>query len=284
MKSSPRRTQRDASRPRLRRRSSVSPRWARLPSSRLAAADNTAGARRRRPTAHRSMRHRPRCSSPLPTRSAPTNTVDVACNGTPIARRLDRRLVSTAVSLTVAVPNPLPKGECAVSWVVSQPDGRPRQLDVLVHRGQRPRCRASCLPGTTPVASVRLPAAARPSRRHRWRRRPRTSAGIGLRRAARSVPAADLAGRRRAVRRAGADRHRLAGGRRVHPHRALLALGVAAHVGVRDLQRRVRARPDLRRGHRRLAVADVVGRPHRHHTGHRRAGQGDLRRRSPGGW
>ena len=57
-------------------------------------------------------------ASPLGT----TNTVEVACNGTPIA------VGSAAVgldgkSLTVTVPNPLPKGDCVVSWLVSQPDG-----------------------------------------------------------------------------------------------------------------------------------------------------------------
>ncbi|MBK5332817.1 MAG: copper resistance protein CopC/CopD [Ilumatobacteraceae bacterium] len=52
-----------------------------------------------------------------------TNTVQVACNGSPIA------VGSPAVgldglSLSVTVPNPLPKGECVVSWQVSQPDAQ----------------------------------------------------------------------------------------------------------------------------------------------------------------
>lgn len=52
-----------------------------------------------------------------------TNTVEVACNGSPIA------VGSPAVgldgtSLSVTVPNPLPKGECVVSWQVSQPDAQ----------------------------------------------------------------------------------------------------------------------------------------------------------------
>ena len=51
-----------------------------------------------------------------------TNTVEVVCNGSPYAVGTPQVGVD-GVSLTVSVPNPLPKGECVVSWLVSQPDG-----------------------------------------------------------------------------------------------------------------------------------------------------------------
>jgi copper transport protein len=51
-----------------------------------------------------------------------TNTVEVVCNGSPIAVGTPQVGID-GVSLTVSVPNPLPKGECVVSWLVSQPDG-----------------------------------------------------------------------------------------------------------------------------------------------------------------
>ncbi len=52
-----------------------------------------------------------------------TNTVEVVCNGAPIAVGTPQ-VGLDGVSLTVSVPNPLPKGECAVSWLVTQPDGQ----------------------------------------------------------------------------------------------------------------------------------------------------------------
>ncbi|HEX3087233.1 MAG TPA: CopD family protein [Ilumatobacteraceae bacterium] len=52
-----------------------------------------------------------------------TNTVEVVCNGSPIAVGTPAVGVD-GISLSVAVPNPLPKGECAVSWLVTQPDGQ----------------------------------------------------------------------------------------------------------------------------------------------------------------
>lgn len=51
-----------------------------------------------------------------------TNTVEVVCNGSPFAVGTPQVGID-GVSLTVSVPNPLPKGECVVSWLVSQPDG-----------------------------------------------------------------------------------------------------------------------------------------------------------------
>ena len=52
-----------------------------------------------------------------------TNTVQVACNGSPIAVG-SPAVGLDGVSLSVTVPNPLPKGECVVSWQVSQPDAQ----------------------------------------------------------------------------------------------------------------------------------------------------------------
>ncbi|MEO8265635.1 MAG: CopD family protein [Ilumatobacteraceae bacterium] len=52
-----------------------------------------------------------------------TNAIDVVCNGSPIAVGTPQ-VGLDAVSLSVSVPNPLPKGECAVAWQVSQPDGQ----------------------------------------------------------------------------------------------------------------------------------------------------------------
>ncbi|MEO7371420.1 MAG: copper resistance protein CopC, partial [Ilumatobacteraceae bacterium] len=51
-----------------------------------------------------------------------TNSVEVVCNGAPIAVGTPAVGVD-GVSLSVSVPNPLPKGQCVVSWLVSQPDG-----------------------------------------------------------------------------------------------------------------------------------------------------------------
>ena len=52
-----------------------------------------------------------------------TNTVEVVCNSAPIAVGTPQVGVD-GVSLSVSIPNPLPKGECAVSWLVTQPDGQ----------------------------------------------------------------------------------------------------------------------------------------------------------------
>ena len=52
-----------------------------------------------------------------------TNTVEVVCGGAPIAVGTPQVGID-GVSLTVSVPNPLPKGECVVSWLVTQPDGQ----------------------------------------------------------------------------------------------------------------------------------------------------------------
>ncbi|HEX2785108.1 MAG TPA: CopD family protein [Ilumatobacteraceae bacterium] len=51
------------------------------------------------------------------------NNVQVVCNGSPFAVGTPQVGVD-GVSLTVPVPNPLPKGDCVVSWLVSQLDGQ----------------------------------------------------------------------------------------------------------------------------------------------------------------
>ena len=50
------------------------------------------------------------------------DTVEVACNGSAFAIGTPQVGVD-GVSLTVSVPNPLPKGDCVISWLVSSPDG-----------------------------------------------------------------------------------------------------------------------------------------------------------------
>lgn len=52
-----------------------------------------------------------------------TNTVQVACNGSPIAVG-SAAVGLDGVSLSATVPNALPKGDCVVSWQVSQPDAQ----------------------------------------------------------------------------------------------------------------------------------------------------------------
>ncbi len=51
------------------------------------------------------------------------NNVQVVCNGSPFAVGTPQ-VGLDGVSLTVPVPNPLPKGDCVVSWLVSQLDGQ----------------------------------------------------------------------------------------------------------------------------------------------------------------
>ena len=52
-----------------------------------------------------------------------TNTVEVVCNGAPVAVGTPQ-VGADGISLSVSIPNALPKGECAVSWLVTQPDGQ----------------------------------------------------------------------------------------------------------------------------------------------------------------
>jgi copper transport protein len=52
-----------------------------------------------------------------------TNSVQVVCNTSPYAVGTPA-VGLDGLSLNVTVPNPLPKGDCVVSWLVSQPDGQ----------------------------------------------------------------------------------------------------------------------------------------------------------------
>ena len=155
----------------------------------------------RRPTTRWSARHRPpaapstprrrRWCSHSPTRWARPTPSRSCCNGSPVAVGTPQVGID-GVSLTVSVPNPLPKGECVVSWLVSQPDGVGGGSSTFrVHDRQR-------------HGGHRWP---RPSRRHRrarslQRARPRPPATVtptddtdahrvGFRRAAGSVATAD---------------------------------------------------------------------------------------------
>ena len=52
-----------------------------------------------------------------------TNNIQVVCNGSPVSVG-SPQVGADGVSLSASVPNPLPKGNCVVSWLVSQPDGQ----------------------------------------------------------------------------------------------------------------------------------------------------------------
>jgi putative copper export protein len=51
-----------------------------------------------------------------------TNDVQVVCGGSPIAVGTPQ-VGADGVTLSVTVPNPFPKGECVVSWLVTDPSG-----------------------------------------------------------------------------------------------------------------------------------------------------------------
>jgi len=51
-----------------------------------------------------------------------TNDVQVVCGGSPIAVGTPQ-VGADGVTLSVTVPNPFPKGECVVSWLVTDPNG-----------------------------------------------------------------------------------------------------------------------------------------------------------------
>ena len=202
-----------------------------------------------------------------------TNTVEVVCNGAPIAVGTPQ-VGLDGVSLSVSVPNPLPKGECACrrGWSPS-PTGRAvaarRSSSRSPTTPSPPSLRRSRRP--PPVSTPATGSTAAPVTPTDTHRR-HVDVGIRIGWSARSLAAADLARRRRSVRFAGADRDRMAGGCRVHPDRTVPSLGLAADARLRHLQRRLRRGADLGQGHRQLAVTDVVGRPHRHDAGHRRTG------------
>ena len=142
-----------------------------------------------------------------------------------------------------------------------------RQLDVLVHRRQRHRRRR------WRRSPQRHHSARRRAVSRRRRRPPPTSTDdttndrLRVRRSSWAVTTADLTRCRGAVRFVGADRHRVARGRRVHLDGPVPALCVAADARLRDLQRRVHARPrspataSAVRCRRRRGVASPTRRP-----------------------
>src|SRR6185295_13198429 len=80
-----------------------------------------------------------------------TNTVQVACNGSPIAVG-SPAVGLDGVSLSVTVPNPLPKGECVVSWQVSQPDAQSGGSSSFVFTIANDTVPSLASAATTPVA------------------------------------------------------------------------------------------------------------------------------------
>ncbi len=79
-----------------------------------------------------------------------TNTIDVVCNGSPIAVGTPQ-VGLDGVSLSVSVPNPLPKGECAVAWQVSQPDGQGGGSSTFLFTVANDTVATVAPPVTTPV-------------------------------------------------------------------------------------------------------------------------------------
>ena len=86
-----------------------------------------------------------------------TNTVEVVCNGTSIAVGTPQ-VGLDGVSLSVSVPNPLPKGECAVAWQVSQPDGQGGGSSTFLFTIANDPVATLAPVVTTPAAAVGTPA------------------------------------------------------------------------------------------------------------------------------
>jgi copper transport protein len=80
-----------------------------------------------------------------------TNTVEVVCNGSPIAVGTPQ-VGLDGVSLSVSVPNPLPKGECAVSWLVTQTDGQSGGSSTFLFTVANDTLATLVPPATTPTA------------------------------------------------------------------------------------------------------------------------------------
>ncbi|MEY2580594.1 MAG: copper transport protein [Ilumatobacteraceae bacterium] len=81
-----------------------------------------------------------------------TNTVEVVCNGAPIAVGTPQ-VGADGLSLSVSVPNPLPKGECAISWLVTQPDGQSGGSSTYLFTVANDTVPTSTPLGTTPVVA-----------------------------------------------------------------------------------------------------------------------------------
>ncbi len=85
-----------------------------------------------------------------------TNTVEVVCGGTSVAVGTPQ-VGLDGVSLSVSVPNPLPKGECAVAWQVSQPDGQGGGSSTFLFTIANDTL-ATLVPAATTPAAVSTPA------------------------------------------------------------------------------------------------------------------------------
>ena len=79
-----------------------------------------------------------------------TNNIQVVCNGTPVSVGTPQKGVD-GISLTAAVPNPLPKGNCVVSWLVSQPDGQGGGSSTFSFTILNDSAAAAATPATTPA-------------------------------------------------------------------------------------------------------------------------------------
>ncbi|MEY2400807.1 MAG: copper transport protein [Ilumatobacteraceae bacterium] len=84
-----------------------------------------------------------------------TNTVEVVCNGSPVAVGTPQ-VGLDGVSLSVSVPNPLPKGECAVSWLVTQTDGQSGGSSTFLFTVANDTLATLVPPVTTPTAGSTL--------------------------------------------------------------------------------------------------------------------------------
>lgn len=79
-----------------------------------------------------------------------TNTVEVVCNGAPIAVGTPQVGVD-GQTLSVSIPNALPKGECAISWLVTQPDGQSGGSSTFLFTIANDTAPTLATIGTTPV-------------------------------------------------------------------------------------------------------------------------------------
>ena len=179
-----------------------------------------------------------------------TNTVQVACNGSPIAVG-SPAVGLDGVSLSVTVPNPLPKGECVVSWQVSQPDaqsgGSSSFLFTIANDTVGTGAPAVTTPGAGSVPATASTTAPTANSSSGGTTTPGTGSGgpLGLSRLLISLGVAVLFGSLVLIATAWARR------RRVHPSFCSLPpLGLVAHTGLCDLQRRMRDRGDHRQGDR----------------------------------
>jgi copper transport protein len=86
-----------------------------------------------------------------------TNTVQVVCNGSPIGVGTPQ-VGLDGVSLSVSVPNPLPKGECVVSWLVTQPDGQSGGSSTFLFTVANDTV-ATLVPSATTPSAISTPAA-----------------------------------------------------------------------------------------------------------------------------